>query len=119
MRIIILLCINITVLFKHLQSTDCFVEYQNSLDAKITCTKISHSNTILITWKKDNKFIAAYGICGPVILNKFKGKIQYLSKSFNESTILVKNVSLLGGCYVCTFNFLPSKNNEKGVVCLT
>ncbi|ABQ43617.1 CD200-like protein [Tanapox virus] len=118
---LLLLFVSVLTLFNYLQSTSCFVKsFINSLDIKITCTKTSSFNTIIITWKKDNKFIAGYGICGPVISEKFKGKILYVSKSFNESTILIKNVNLFDrGCYTCVFNFLVSKNNEKGVVCLT
>ncbi|AAN02864.1 Ig domain OX-2-like protein [Lumpy skin disease virus] len=85
---------------------------------KISCNKTSKFNSIIITWKKNNETIATYGPHGSYVVDDYKNKIEYISKSFNYSTIIIKNATIKdNSCYTCIFNILLSEN-DKGTLCL-
>ncbi|QIM58573.1 Ig domain OX-2-like protein [Lumpy skin disease virus] len=85
---------------------------------KISCSKTSKFNSIIITWKKNNETIATYGPHGSYVVDDYKNKIEYISKSFNYSTIVIKNATIQdNSCYTCIFNILLSEN-DKGTLCL-
>ncbi|QQG63233.1 hypothetical protein [Sheeppox virus] len=85
---------------------------------KISCNKTSKFNSIIITWKKNNETIATYGPHGSYVVDDYKNKIEYISKSFNYSTIIIKNATIKDNyCYTCIFNILLSKN-DNGTLCL-
>ncbi|AUI80714.1 ig domain OX-2-like protein [White-tailed deer poxvirus] len=113
--------VNLFIIIKYVHAIHCVhnITTKPYKDVYLSCNKTTPFDSILITWEKNNQSILYYGTMGPIIVDKFKTKITYISNTFNTSMILIKNVSESdNGCYECTFNTLNIKFNDKGVICV-
>ncbi|AYC44692.1 Ig domain OX-2-like protein [Moosepox virus GoldyGopher14] len=113
--------VNLFIIIKYVHAIHCVhnITTKPYKDVYLSCNKTTPFDSILITWEKNNQSILYYGTMGPIVVDKFKTKIKYMSDTFNTSIILIKNVSESdNGCYECTFNTLNIKFNDKGVICV-